>query len=461
MPQHKKDQVAISNTTVALVTVGLVIAILFAVAQFAGWWQPGDAGKETAQNVNANGGGPTPAAAPTATPVGETRPDVRPTPARETTVNISGIVRAENATNAGKSVVSFYKDSEFKLTKTTDEKGGFSFGGVLVKAESSYSLQVKAPGLSGEEKFTFEEFITAPEGKVVKNVTLRPTAAAAAFTPTPSPTPTPDVPAARLEGAQFADLAGKLQSIGESADSIRSSFGILNLISLLTLLLLAAAIYLVHRRGHYFREIAANSYQLQGLASAWGRVADELKKVSEQEKLNQTLQGLPEKLMLALNQLPEYRKHTTSPSGEASQQAVPDRRDQDMKAGRVKHGSAATQRAAKEQERASVWYQQLLTTGTTSPKPFYLIIDLPNSANSPLEPRLIRFKVTHNQSSFVLYREGASNVGWVFPNPLVNFSPDHKFVYPDLDENNFEQRKAGIQPLQAQQQNDSWHLPLQ
>jgi hypothetical protein len=386
-----------------------------------------------------------------------------PQPREEVRADISGMVMS--AAGDSETKVRLYKDNQLISAKNTS-RGQFTFTDVLVRRGSNYSLQVKAPGLAGEETFTIDS-IAAGGRTLIRDVILKPQPdGQPSPQPSPSPSSTPGAAAAKFDDAQFNAMSAKVDKIGADLYSVKSSFSWLNTLLFVIMLSLLAALYLLQRGGRNGVNAAESLGGILQVLSADGAIARGLQKIGEQESLAPTLRDLSGQLAQLVQQQPQGRGSAPQPYQGHVTEGCPGRPSTPTAGGATARGAAQADESVRQQtteavggeQRAVNWYRALLRKGDVAPRPVYLKIDEARSSNTSLDTRRICFNETRNQSSFVLYREG--NVGWIFPNPNLHFAADHKYVYPELTQDNFEQQKPDIVPLQVQLQDDCWQLTL-
>lgn len=438
--------------------LGLVILLILVIVSSLSYLLYRSGREEGGTTVNTNAGVNTAATATPARPANTgQQPTPTPPPREEVRVDISGIVRG--APQGGEPKVSLYKDDQTISTKSTVQ-GQFTFTDVLLRRGSTYSLQVKAPGLAGEEAFTIDS--VAPGGRIlVRDVTLKPQPdGQPPLQPSPSPSGTPAAAAAKFDDAQFNAMSEKVEKMGAELSSVKSSFGWLNTLLFVITLSLLAALYLLQRGGRNSVHAAESLEGIRHMLGVDGAIAKGLQKLGEQESLAPTLKGLSGQLAQLVQQQPQgWDRATQPPQGQGAGRHPG--RPSTSAPGAATAAEGVRQQTTEEaggERRAVNWYRALLRRGDVAPKPVYLKIDDARSSNTSLDTRRICFNETRNQSSFVLLREG--NGGWIFPNPSLHFAADHKYVYPELTQENFEQQKPDIPPLQVQLQDDCWQLTL-
>jgi hypothetical protein len=80
-------------------------------------------------------------------------------------------------------------------------------------------------------------------------------------------------------------------------------------------------------------------------------------------------------------------------------------------------------------------------------EPLFVVLDIDSSARgSAIGETKRHFNHSESkQSAFVIFPEGEKD-GWIFPNPRFSFTEAMKYVFPDLNYENFEEAKDRVQP---------------
>lgn len=365
---------------------------------------------------------------------------------------ITGTVKIEGA--GGQAVTSavvilFNGDKRGADPQLVDASGRFHFQKIPIRAENTYSLQTKVPGLCGEENFTLQD-INA-QRSVSKDIILKPCHDRPLVPPSTKP-----------EDPQLARISDGLSGMKASLDSIRGSFTslVITSISTVTVLLAMAGLVIFSRR-----QAIDDSTRIKELYE-WKQLI-ELKKSPQSEEKAVSLLELPASLSQTLDQLLTSleRVATSTREKEGADASLEGKGTGQIPQERSEIFTIAHDQLEPPQEslqKATRWYQNLLYGRLTVPNPLYFRIDIPLSNRSPVSAnRRICFDQTQHQGPFVVFRESNdSRVGWIFPNPASNFVADHTWVFSHLSQVNFEQQKADISPRELQFREGKWQLTL-
>ena len=363
---------------------------------------------------------------------------------------ITGVVKKDVSGEAvhGAVVVLFKTDTRGADPQITDAEGVFSFEKVPIKAGVTYSLQTKAPGLCGEESFT-SDAISAQTIK--KDLVLR-----------PCQTQAPAIATAKTEQPDLTVISQGLGGMLVPLNSIKVWLQILATTWILTMVIL-----LLTTLGLVFfgrQQLIRNRIRIDALEERARTFEANLAKHDRPVEPPTTLLKVPtelshlgQQLISVLTQLAtttKTRKKEENHSRPAPAKAEPPRRSVDLD--RPQHESKV---AAAVPEPGN-WYQNLLKGEATLPPPVFAEINSTLTDISPFaKTQRICFDEQANHGPFVIFRSD-DGIGWIFPTPRANFSPDHHRVFQELDPNNFEQQKLSIKPREIIYQDGYWQLVL-
>jgi osmotically-inducible protein OsmY len=442
-----------AHKVLTAVMIVIAVAVLLWLAVRLGGWLVGSDSSKDAANANSTGiSEPSTSGATTSgsSAKGDSRQTTNPTPLQSTKVKITGAVKNENGTGAPRIAVLLYEGDDAKKLEHTDDEGKFEIAEAQIKPGASYSLQAKRAGLIGEATLISAD--VSGQKEVSKDITLS------------QPKTTKSEPTVMgFDDAQYKALADELGGMKSSLGSIQSSFTVFILMSMLIISVLMLTAYLLYRGDGHIMVIAERSLLISQLVDGLSALTEKLEATGRQDNLNQTLLRFPAQMTQTLQSLIDLQKHSGSArtDDDDAQQTEQRRRAAAYEIQTPDEGRERSSKKAariKPQQKAIEWYQKLLRNGSVMPSPIYLQIDDSRSSANPLERRIVWFKETVNQSSFVLFRDNDDNAGWIFPNPVSNFAADHKDVYPYLTPENFPQSKQNADPIPVYNQDGCWRL---
>ena len=312
----------------------------------------------------------------------------------------------------------------------------------------TYSLQTKAPGLCGEESFT-SNAISAQTIK--KDLVLK---ACQNQAPIVSP-----------EKTEQPDLTAISQGLGGMLvplNSIKVWLQILATTWILTIIML-----LLTTLGLVFfgrQQLIRNRRRIDALEDRARTFESKLAKPERPIEPQPTLLNVPTEISQSLKQLvsvlTQIASTTTTTQKEVSfSRPAPPKAEPPPRVLNLDRPHHELKLAPVAPEPGN-WYQNLLKGEVTSPPPVFAEINSTLTDISPFaETQRICIDEQANHGPFVIFRSD-DGIGWIFPTPRANFSPDHHRQFQELETNNFEQQKISIKPREIIYQDGYWQLVL-
>jgi hypothetical protein len=391
-----------------------------------------------------------------ATPANQNREEQPATNANATTEGnnlistlITGAVKKDGSGDvvSGAVVVLFKTDSRGAEPQITNAEGQFRFEKVPIRAGVTYSLQTKIPGLCGEESFTSD----AVSAQIIKiDLVLRPCQSQA---PVSSTQP------------QETDLTPISQGLGGilvPLNSIKVWLQILATTSILTIMMLLLATLGLVFFGR--QQLVRNRIRIDALEERARTFESNLAKHDRLVEPPTALLNVPAEVSQSVQQLvsilTQIATATTKTWKRENNLSRTARGKPDTPSGVIPLTRAREEpKLAPAAPEPGNWYQSLLKGEAISPLPLFAEINSTLTDTSPFaEKQRICFDEQANHGPFVILCSEA--IGWIFPTPGANFSPDHHRVFEELDPNNFEQQKLSITPREIIYQDGCWQLVL-
>lgn len=360
---------------------------------------------------------------------------------------ITGAVKKDGSGDVvnGAVVVLFKTDTRGADPQIVDDEGRFRFD-VAIKPGITYSLQTKTPGLCGEESFT-SDAISAQT--INKNLVLRPCQSQAPVVSSTKPEETDLTPISQGLGGMVAPL-----------NSIKLWLQILATAWILTLVML-----LVTTLGLVFfgrQQLDRNRIRISALEERAQAFDSKVARQDQPVEPPTTLLRVPTEFSQSVQQLisvvtqlaTKTQKREDNRSHSAPTEVAPP--PHVVHVARPFHEAKLTSAMPDPGN----WYQNLLRGEVTLPLPLFAEINSTRTNLSPFaEKQRICFDEQSNHGPFVIMNSD-DGIGWIFPTPGANFSPDHHRVFQELDPNNFEQQKLSITPREIIYQDGCWQLVL-
>jgi hypothetical protein len=267
---------------------------------------------------------------------------------------------------------------------------------------------------------------------------------AATASPTPTPTLQEEVSSLKKlvsdQGTTLGAIDGRLQLIA----------GLLGLLALVELV----------RAAHWFLR-GRNERPLEVVERNLATVRDDV------ASIRQNLPSTIKNALTAARSEGGQQPAETGASREAAQQNLGDQRaefstppDGSGDAGRSGADAGSGEGTAQVaevslQDTAVQSYRNLVQGTQTLLKPIYVravVTGSPNDALGGGGP--VSLQETHSGGAYVLF--GRGDEGFVFPNPILPYSPALRPVFPKLTEPDFEGKKETITPARATRSGDGW-----
>ena len=368
-------------------------------------------------------------------------------------VKIRGTIKREDTSESvSEAIVALYNGDKRGTQPQTAENGRFEFSSVPLRADITYTLQAKIPGLCAEEPVTLKN---AEQGVITKNMILK------RCLSEPSATP-PNKP----ETAPLTDISTGIKDLRGAVGSIASTLGFaIPFCLVLIVLSLLSVTFMVFRLEKRFADDSPRIDQLYQWKNGIDTTLASLTRpqppaaqpvLSLTSELSQTLTDLTQEMKQLIAVLPDL----VQPKSETSASHF-----RPNSAERQKYGARQTvpgARSSQPLQNAVEWYKSLVMFGEVSPPPIYLEINFNLSDRSRVESNpQISFDELPHLGSFVLFRESTNQTrGWVFPNPNTNFAADHSWVFANLNATNFLKELANLKPKELRLNDGVWQLNL-
>lgn len=368
-------------------------------------------------------------------------------------VKIRGTIKREDNSVSGApaAIVALYNPDKRGTQPQPADNGRFEFSNVPLRADTTYTLQAKAPGLCAEEPVTLKN---ADQGVITKDVILK------RCQSEPSGTP-----ATKHETTPLTDISTGISELRGSVSSIAATLGsAITFCLVLIVLSLLSVTFMVFRLEKRFADDNPRIDHLYGWKGAVDAALSKLATpptpaqpvLSLTSELSQTLTNLTQEMKQLIAVLPDL----VQPRSEGAPPGFrPDSLETQNE--RTRQTARAT-RVSEPLQNAVEWYRGLIMFGQASPPPIYLEINYNRSDRSRVESNpQISFDELPHLGSFVLFCESPNQTrGWVFPNPNTNFAADHSWVFANLNATNFLKELTNLKPKELRLNDGIWQLNL-